>query len=262
MGQILEGLKVSGKKAIVPYLVAGFPSLQESLQLLLQLQNRGATALEVGIPFSDPVADGPVIQKAHTLALQRGVTPGRILRALKELRSELRIPIILMTYYNPIFRLGEERFAREAKEAGVSGVIVPDLPPEEAHRWIKASRSQDIDTVFLVAPNTPEERVRKIARVTTGFLYYLSLKGVTGSRIRDLQEVRERVEGIKRIVDLPVYVGFGIKEPWEVEEIAKGADGIIVGSSLLYALQEGGSGAMVELFERLHAPLKALCLKR
>jgi tryptophan synthase alpha chain len=137
------------------------------------------------------------------------------------------------------------------KEAGISGAIIPDLPPEEAGEWIKASKDYHLDTVFLVAPNTPEERIKKIASLTTGFLYYLSLKGVTGSKIKDLEKVKERIRKIKDITSLPVCVGFGIRERWEVRTLLEEADGIIVGSSLLRALMEGGPSQMLELFMEL-----------
>jgi tryptophan synthase alpha chain len=254
MGELrerLSQLKAHGEKAIIPYIVAGFPDVETSLELVLQLQKRGASAIEIGIPFSDPMADGPVIQTAHAVALQRGVTPFLILEAIKERESQWEIPLIIMTYFNPVFRIGERRFAQMVKEAGISGAIIPDLPPEEAGEWIKASKDYHLDTVFLVAPNTPEERIKKIASLTTGFLYYLSLKGVTGSKIKDLEKVKERIRKIKDITSLPVCVGFGIRERWEVRTLLEEADGIIVGSSLLRALMEGGPSQMLELFMEL-----------
>ncbi len=254
MGELKEALlklKACGQKAIIPYIVAGFPDLETSLDLVLELQKRGASAVEIGIPFSDPMVDGPVIQTAHAEALKNGVTPLSILEAIKERESEWGIPLIVMTYFNPVFRMGERRFAQLLKEAGISGAIIPDLPPEEAGEWLKASNEYEIDVVFLVAPNTPEKRIQKIASLTTGFLYYLSLKGVTGSKIKDLQNVKERVKIIKRMTSLPVCVGFGIKERWEAEVLLEEADGTIVGSSLLKALIEGGPSQMLELFMEL-----------
>jgi len=245
--------KVLGKGAIIPYMVFGFPEVRSSLELLFAFQEHGATAVEVGIPFSDPVADGPVIQRAHAKALENGVNPGMILESLKEIHSQMRIPLILMTYYNPVFRMGELEFAKRAKEAGVAGVIIPDLPPEEARSWLSAAEASGLETVFLVAPNTPFERVKSIASVTSGFLYCLSLKGVTGSRIQALEGLKERVKTIRQMVDLPVCVGFGIRNPWEVRALLEVSDGIIVGSSLLEAL-ERGKEAMLELFDQLKAP--------
>ena len=251
----IEELRAHGQKALIPYIVGGFPDLEGSMELLLELQQRGAAAIEVGIPFSDPMADGPVIQRAHAEALAQGVSPGAILEALREIRERVRIPVILMTYYNPVFRMGEDAFAQKAREAGASGVIIPDLPPEEASGWIEVTRKGGLSTVFLVAPNTPLERVKRIATVTTGFLYYLSLKGVTGSKIKDLEEVRRKVKGIREVANLPICVGFGIREGWEAKVLGEVADGIIVGSSLLYALQEHGREAMMELFEDLKEAL-------
>jgi len=244
-------LKACGQKAIIPYIVAGFPDLETSLDLVFELQKRGASAIEIGIPFSDPMVDGPVIQAAHAKALKKGVTPLSILEAIKERESQWEVPLIVMTYFNLVFRMGERHFARLLKEAGISGAIIPDLPPEEAGEWLKASNEHEIDVVFLVAPNTPEKRIQKIVSLTTGFIYYLSLKGVTGSKIKDLQNVKERVKMIKHITPLPVCVGFGIRERWEAESLLEEADGIIVGSSLLKALMEGGPSQMLELFMEL-----------
>ena len=258
MGRVREALEArasQGDKAVIPYLVAGYPSLEESLDLLIALQEMGATAVEVGIPFSDPMADGPTIQKAHAHALKQGVTPGTILEALGGMKGRLNMPIILMTYYNPVFRMGEEIFARRAREAGVSGVIIPDLPPEEGQKWVAAAQGVGLDTVFLVAPNTPLERIEFIASATTGFLYYLALKGVTGSAIKDAREVAQKVAEVRKIVDIPVCVGFGISTPREVVLLARGADGIIVGSALIRALDEGGKAGLLELFYRLKESL-------
>ncbi len=254
--EVLEGLKARGGKALIPYLVAGYPSLDESMELLLALQDRGAAAVEVGIPFSDPMADGPTIQKAHSLALEGGVTPEALLKALEFLKGDLTLSIILMTYYNPVFRMGEEVFAQRAREAGVAGVIIPDLPPEEGQNWVSVALEVNLDTVFLAAPNTPLERVETIASVTTGFLYYLALKGVTGSAIKDAQEVAQRVARIRDVVDIPVCVGFGISTALEAALLARGCDGVIVGSALLKALDEGGMKGFLGLFGELMGALE------
>lgn len=255
--ETIEKVKVLGQKAIIPYMVFGFPDIRKSIELLFAFQDHGATAVEVGIPFTDPVADGPVIQKAHARALENGVNPGMILESLKEIKGQVKIPLILMTYYNPVFRMGELEFAQRAIKAGVAGVIIPDLPPEEAEGWLEAARSSGLETIFLVAPNTPVERVKRIAGVTSGFLYCLSLKGVTGSRIKALESLRERVKAIRQMVDLPVCVGFGIREPWEVRTLLEVSDGVIIGSSLLEAL-ERGQETMLELFDQLKAPCQGL----
>ena len=254
MGRVreaMEGVRASGGKALIPYIVAGYPSLEVSMELLLALQEGGATCVEVGIPFSDPVADGTVIQRAHARALEGGVNPGTILDALEDLGGALKVPVILMTYYNPVFRMGEEAFARRAREAGVAGAIIPDLPPEEGRGWVDAASREGLDTVFLVAPNTLPERMGIIASVTTGFLYYLALKGVTGSVIGDIQEVARQVARVKESVDLPVCVGFGISTPEEAALLARGCDGVIVGSALLKALEGEGKEGFLSLFTRL-----------
>jgi len=254
MGKVreaLEGIREEGRKGLIPYMVAGYPSLQESMDMIVALQEHGAAAVEVGIPFSDPMADGPTIQKAHAQALERGVTPGSIMEALSQLKDTVDIPLVLMTYYNPVLRMGVENFAQRAKEAGIGGAILPDLPPEEAEGWIRYAREEGLDTVFLVAPNTPLERVKIIARVTSGFLYYLALKGVTGSVIGDMGEIERGLSQVREVTSLPTGVGFGISNPQEAALLAPWCNALIVGSSLLRALDEGGIEGLLELFESL-----------
>ena len=254
MGKVreaLEDLRKEGIKGIIPYIVAGYPSLQESMDMIVSLQKHGAIAVEVGIPFSDPMADGPTIQKAHARALEKGVNTESIMEALSQLKNAVDIPLILMTYYNLVFRMGVKNFAREAKKAGIGGVIIPDLPPEEAKDWIKCAKEEGLDTVFLIAPNTPLERVKIIAQATSGFLYYLTLKGVTGSAIRDIKEVERSLSRVRKVTSLPIGAGFGISNSKEVAMLAPSCDALIVGSSLLRALDKGGEKGLLELFESL-----------
>ncbi len=254
MGKVretLESMREEGRKGLIPYMVAGYPSLQESMDIIVTLEEHGAAAVEVGIPFSDPMADGPTIQKAHAQALEKGATPGSIMEALSQLKDTVNIPLILMTYYNPILHMGLKNFAQRAKEAGIGGAIVPDLPPEEAKGWIRYAREEGLDTVFLVAPNTSLERVKTIARVTSGFLYYLALKGVTGSVIGDIGEIERRLSQVKEVTSLPIGVGFGISNPQEATLLAPWCDALIVGSSLLRALDKGGMKGLLGLFESL-----------
>ncbi len=254
MGDVSERLneiRGCGVKGIIPYIVAGYPSLSASMELLLALGEQGATAIEVGIPFSDPMADGPVIQEAHAHALREGVTPISILEALDQLKGKVNMPLILMTYYNLVFRMGEEAFAQMAKGAGVAGAIIPDLPPEEAGDWIEAANVEGLDTIFLVAPNTLPDRIETIASVTSGFLYYLALKGVTGSPIEDLQAVVRGLDRVRKVTNKPLCVGFGISSQQEVSQLSPHCDGLIVGSSLLRALKDKGINGAISFFRAL-----------
>ena len=254
MGKVreaLEGMRKEGRKGLIPYMVAGYPSLQESMDMIVTLQEHGAAAVEVGIPFSDPMADGPTIQKAHAQALERGITPESIVEALSQLKDAVDIPLVLMTYYNPVLHMGVKNFAQRAKKAGIGGAIIPDLPPEEAEDWIRCAREEGLDTVFLVAPNTPLKRVKIIAHATSGFLYYLALKGVTGSAIGDIREIERGLSQVRKVTSLPTGVGFGISTSKEVAMLAPSCDALIVGSSLLRALDKRGMEGSLELFESL-----------
>jgi tryptophan synthase alpha chain len=189
--------------------------------------------LEVGIPFSDPLADGPAIQLSSRMALERGTTPEGVLNLISRARKTLQCPLLIMTYWNPVMKMGLEEFAARAKEAGVSGVIVPDLPPEEAEAWVTAAEEYELATVFLVAPTTPPRRLGIILSVCRGFVYYVSLTGVTGLRSEISQELLLSVRGLKAHTDLPVAVGFGISTPEQGRSLVHAADGVIVGSALI-----------------------------
>jgi len=221
-------------KALIPYLTVGFPSVKILPKLVQALVAEGVDLMELGIPFSDPLADGPTIQAASQWALRQGVTPAGVLRAVRKLRdSKISVPIALMTYTNPVLRYGVEKFCRDCSRSGVDGLILPDLPPEEAGELLKAARPRGIDVVFLAAPTSPAPRLRRIARDSSGFIYYVSLTGVTGARASLPAEVAAHVRSIKQMTDLPVCVGFGISGAEQVREVARIADGVIVGSALL-----------------------------
>jgi tryptophan synthase alpha chain len=222
-----------GEKALVVYLTAGYPDLAASRDLILALDAAGADVLELGIPFSDPTADGPAIQKASQEALQKGTTLSRVLSLVRELRLSTDMPMVLFSYYNPIFAFGNQRFAREATEAGADGVLVVDLPLEEAGELKKHTDPAGLDFIPLVAPTTGVERSKKIVKGASGFIYYISLTGVTGEGKPPLEEIREKVSQIKHETELPVVAGFGISSPEEAGEIAAGADGIVVGSAFI-----------------------------
>lgn len=229
------------RMALIPYITAGDPGLSQTERLVLTFAENGADIVELGVPFSDPLADGPTIQRASERSLKKGTTLRRILAVVEKIREKSGVPIILMSYYNPILKMGLNAFAKRAVTAGVDGVIIPDLPPEEAGGWIKSARSAKLATIFLIAPTSTEERIQKIARVSRGFIYYVSLTGVTGVRKNLQQDVRQRLNLIRRFTKLPLCVGFGISKPEHVRQLAKGAGGVIVGSALVNLIEQSRS---------------------
>ncbi len=258
IAQAFHALSKRGERAVIPYLTAGYPDWDTFLKVLEFLGEEGASMVEVGIPFSDPVADGPVIQRASERALAMGVTPKGILERLKKrCRSKSgdegapTLPTIAMGYYNPILRYGVDRFAKEASEAGISGIIVPDLPPEEAKELRAAAERAGIATIFLVAPTTPKERIATIAEATTGFLYLVSIKGVTGTRLQGTGPIIERIETIRSVTDLPLCVGFGISDASQARELSRHADGVIVGSALIRAIDKDGEEGARKLIREI-----------
>ncbi len=231
------GLRVRGEKALIPYVMLGDPDVETTEALALAAATAGADLLEIGIPFSDPLADGPVLQRAAERALTQHVTLADALALVRRLRAKTQIPLIFMTYYNLIFQYGDVRLANEAAAAGVDGLIVPDLPPEEAGVLDTAARAAGLHLIYLIAPTTPPARINVIAERAGGFLYYVSLTGITGSKLPALDEVGQGVARIKRVTDLPVAVGFGVSTPEEAGRIARVADGVIVASALIKRLQ-------------------------
>ncbi len=232
--------KQAGEGALVVFLVAGHPTPKAFSQALLAAAEAGADVIEVGIPFSDPLADGPVIQAASQCALQHGVTPRRVLDFVADFRAKAATPIVLMTCYNPIFRFGVAEFASESARAGVDGVIVTDLPPEEGEAWLAAARLHNVDTIFLLAPNSTESRVEKVAGVATGFVYCVSRMGVTGARANLPSDLEMLVRTIRCHTSKPIAVGFGISQPEHVGQVCRFADGAVVGSALVSLLDQEG----------------------
>lgn len=232
-----DQLAAKGEKALIAYIMAGDPDLSETEKIVLEMEKAGADLIELGVPFSDPVADGPTIQKAAERALRQDVTLPLILERVALLRKKTKIPILLMTYLNPICAMGVELFFKEARRVGVDGVIVPDLPLEEAKECLYWSRRYRIDLVFLVAPTTPLDRIAKISAVATGFIYDVALTGITGATIKAITSVTERISKIKSIVKIPVVVGFGISTSDEAKEISRVADGVVVGSLFVKTIE-------------------------
>jgi tryptophan synthase alpha chain len=241
MGRIearFKALKKGGRKAFIAYLTAGDPDLKATAGLIPALAAAGVDILEIGVPFSDPTADGPAIQAASQRALKRGATLEKILAMIAALRRKSGIPIVLFGYYNPILSYGPERFAVDAKASGVDGLLVVDLPPEEADELRRHTDAAGLDFVMLVAPTTDAERARKILRNAAGFVYYISVTGVTGTAAPDPDQIRRDVEKLKGMTKLPVAVGFGISTPEQAAAIAPLADGVVIGSALVRLIGE------------------------
>jgi len=226
---------------LVTYIAAGDPDLERTAGILRALDRAGADVLEVGVPFSDPLADGPVIQRATERALASGTTLSRVLDLLRELRTDIAAPIVIFSYANPILRLGAEQFADRAREAGVDGVLVLDLPIEEADEFRTMLAGRGIDTILLLSPTTTDDRLRRAAALGSGFLYAISRLGVTGARDALATGAREMVERIRRVSDLPVALGFGISRPDHVREVAQWADAAVVGSALVDVIAREGA---------------------
>lgn len=240
--EVFKDLRVKGRKAFIPYIMAGDPDLAKTEEVILFFEEVGADIVELGIPFTDPLADGPTIQRASERALKKGITLKKVLEFVKRIRRSIKIPIVLMTYYNPIFKYGEERFVKESVQYGVNGIIVPDLPPDEATDLIRFSKREGLDTVFLLAPTSTEDRVKRVARTSSGFIYYVSITGITGSRLQIDESLGESIKKIRKITDKPVCVGFGVSNPEEASRVSEIADGVIIGSAIVKMLDESPEG--------------------
>jgi tryptophan synthase alpha chain len=251
MGRIerrFNSLSDRGEKALIIYLTAGDPSLEHTKQIIFGLDAASVDVIEIGVPFSDPTADGPIIEAASWRALQNGVTLSDILDMIECLRRSSEIPIVLYTYYNPIFIYGNEKFAKRAKEVRVDGILVVDLPPEESAELRRHTDRLGIDFISLIAPTTSTERIRTISRDATGFLYSISITGITGTikpRVADIKRDAERIRGI---TTLPLVVGFGISTPQQAAGIAPYVDGIVIGSAFVRMVEENRNRAdMVDI---------------
>jgi tryptophan synthase alpha chain len=257
-----------GRAAFIPFLMAGDPDLGVTAEHLQALAAGGADVIELGVPFSDPIADGPVNQRAAVRALASGTKLSGILQLVARHRDRLRVPIVLFTYFNPVHARGVERFAEQAAASGVDGVLCVDLPPEEGERELfPALREQGVDTIFLLAPTSTRERVKRVAESSTGFVYYVSRTGVTGERTALPGDLVRDVRGLRRRLDQPLAVGFGISTPQQVAAVGEIADGVVVGSALVRLIEEnaGDPGLALLLEQRvreLAAPLRHRCEKR
>ncbi len=254
IAQRFHDLSAKEEGALICYLMAGDPDLYKTLDYAFALEEGGADVIELGIPFSDPVADGPTIQAAGVRALQAGTTPQRVFELSSRLRKRSNIPIVLMTYYNPIFVMGEETFIKASKDAGADGVIVPDLPMEESRHFIEAARRHGSDTIFFATPETDDVRVGQIAAVTTGFLYIVARYGITGAKeeLADLTTTLiQRVHPLVVPLNLPIAVGFGLSNPEQIRAVIQaGANGAIVGSAIVERIASGISLEVLAGFVR------------
>jgi len=238
--------KLSGK-AFISYVTAGDPDLNRTRELVLALENGGADIIELGIPFSDPLADGKTNQEAAERALKNGVTLADVINLVADLRKETQIPIVFFTYLNPVYQYGYEKFAADAAKAGVDGMLALDVPPEESASLKKALDENNLRMIFLITPTSNEERVKKITKQVSGFIYYVSRTGVTGVTDKLSDDMEEHINLIRKYSDIPIAVGFGISKPEHVKQVAEIADGVIVGSAIVKKVADGGdSDEMVE----------------
>jgi tryptophan synthase alpha chain len=242
-----ERLRGEGRKALVPYITAGHPSRESVVPLMRALAANGADIIELGVPFSDPMADGPTIQRSSEKALALGVGLGDVIGWVREFRRhDPSTPVVLMGYANPIERMGTEAFADRASDAGVDGVLVVDYPPEESVAFAAIVKQRGIDPIFLLAPTSDAARIAQVAGVASGYVYYVSLKGVTGAATLDVDEVLGMLPAIRRATGLPVGVGFGIRDGETARAIAAGADAVVIGSRLIQEIDAAGPAHAVE----------------
>ncbi len=236
--ETFKGLKSENKKALVAFITAGDPDIPTTLDIFKAAEEGGADIIELGVPFSDPLADGPVIQASAQRALKSGTTLKKIIQLVSEIRKTSQLPIVLMTSYNPVWVYGPQQFAKDAQEAGVDGMIIPDLPPEEAEEFEVDCKSSGLDLIYLLAPTSTPDRISLIGGKSSGFIYYVSLTGTTGVRQGLAEGVEEKVTSIKNATTLPVLIGFGISNPEDARQAAAISDGVIVGSALVRLIEE------------------------
>ena len=261
ISEMFADLKTKNEGALIGYVTVGDPNLTKSSRLIMALAEGGADLMELGIPFSDPIADGPTIQGAVVRSLSNGCKPLDVIEIAQEVHENHDIPLVVMTYYNPIFRIGLEKFLQPARKAGISGLIVPDLPVEESQTYRDKCRANDLDTIFLASPSTDERRLKMIAAQTSGYLYLISLYGVTGVRSNIAPEALSLVRQCKMWLanSLPFAAGFGISKPQHVSRIIRaGADGVIVGSAFVRIIETDGHnlGSASRRLRRLAQSLK------
>ena len=252
-----EALRKSGRKALIPYITAGDPSRELTVPLAHALVEGGADVIELGVPFSDPMADGPVVQRSGERALKHGVGLADVLKLVAEFRkADHTTPIVLMGYANPIEAMGSAKFLQAAKATGVDGVIVVDYPPEECAEFAELAKAQDIDPIFLLAPTSTDRRIHDVARCGSGYLYYVSLRGVTGAAHLDLSDVAARIPKIRAATRLPIGVGFGIRDAESARRVAETADAVVIGSRIIQEIEAGAPEQAVARVKNFLRPIR------
>ena len=226
-------LRAEKRRAFIAYVPFGFPSPKATKNICLALEEAGADIIELGIPFSDPLADGPIIQKATSLALERGANIDSFFRFLSDIKKYLKIPIVILSYYNPIFNFGLEKFFRKISQLGVSGIAIVDLPLEESREYLKEAKKVNLETIFFITPTTSLSRAKKIAKQSKGFIYYISVTGITGPKNLQFSSLARNIKNIRKMSNVPVCVGFGIHTKEQITKINKFSDGAIVGSAIV-----------------------------
>lgn len=246
VSDLFRSLRREKRCGLIAYITCGDPGIEETREIALELERSGADALELGVPFSDPIADGPVIQAASQRALERGTTMRDVLSIARSIRERSSIPLILFSYLNPVFRYGVDRFAAEAAEAGADAVLFTDLPPEAAEGTRKALHARKLGTIFLAAPTSPDARLVKIDRASDGFVYYVSTTGVTGARRELDPALVERLSEVRAKLKKPIAVGFGISENEHYRALSRSADAVVVGSAIVRAIADGDAAGAAE----------------
>jgi tryptophan synthase alpha chain len=248
LSRIASVFSRANRTALIPYITVGYPNTATTLKVVSLLASSGCDIIELGIPFSDPLADGATIQRASYEALRQGVTPHLCLEVAKELRRQVEIPLVFMTYYNPVLKFGLEQFCSKCADVGIDGLIIPDLPPEEGQELEKLTRSHGLDLVYLLSPASTEQRIRLIASKASGFIYLVSLTGVTGARDKLPEELEGFVARVRARTEIPLCVGFGVSTPEQARRIAEVANGVIIGSRIIQLIKEDTSLKSLHLF--------------
>jgi tryptophan synthase alpha chain len=247
IGQLFENLKRDGRKGLIAYITAGDPAPDRTPALVEALERGGADLIELGVPFSDPIADGPVIQRAGERALKAGTTLRCVLEIAAQIRQRSEIPLLLFTYLNPVMRYGLDRLAKDAAARGIDGCLLTDASVEEAHEYVGAMHRHGLDTVFLAAPTSTERRLRLVAQYSTGFAYLVSRTGVTGERDSISGAVAPLVRAMRAVTDLPLAVGFGISKPEQVAELGKQVEAVVVGSAFVHMIERNADNSSLEI---------------
>jgi tryptophan synthase alpha chain len=252
-----EALAKAKRKALIPYITAGDPHPSLTVPLMRALVESGADILELGVPFSDPMADGPVVQRSGERALKHGVGLSNVLSMVKDFRkSDDATPVVLMGYANPIEAMGMEKFATAAKAAGVDGVIVVDYPPEECLEFSALMKRNDVDPIFLLAPTSTKKRIDEVARSGSGYLYYVSLRGVTGASNIDFSEIAKKIPAIRAATRMPIGVGFGIRDAESARRVAQAADAVVIGSRIIQEIEAGSADSAVSRVKAFLKPIR------